>query len=87
MIDEELRKNNRRTTNITRHDELSLLKEYGPNWRLISFFAAEPASLENFFKMLSGYSSIFNEKQKQTMTPPIRKFYAVRFKNFLNISL
>ena len=49
----------------------------------ISYFSAEPASLENFFKMLSGYSSIFYEKQKQTMTPPIRKFYAERFENFL----
>ena len=48
----------------------------------ISYFSAEPASLENFFKMLSGYSSIFYEKQKQTMTPPIRKFYAERFENF-----
>ena len=76
-------KENRRTTNITRRDEFSLVKEYGPNWRLISYFSAEPASLENFFKMLSGYSSIFYEKQKQTMTPPIRKFYAVRFENFL----
>ena len=52
--------------------------------KYLSYFSAEPTSLENFFKMFSRYSLIFCEKQKQTMTPSLRKFYAVRFQKFLS---
>ena len=52
--------------------------------KYIHYFSEEPISLENVFKMLSDYTSLFITKHQQRMTSSIRNFCVIRLENFVN---